>query len=97
MRTVREVIQNLLENGTNEKDGCGGEYDGSWDKCPLWPPDAFAVSSTLVEMTACFTHPSFGGWGKDSFFTSQSNKEDLEEIGEIWEEMPSKYKDEDSG
>jgi len=47
MPTIEKVIQRLLPRGS---DGAR-----NWERCPMWPPDLFALSATLVKLSACYT------------------------------------------
>lgn len=47
MPKVLEVLKRLLPQGSWRT--------GTWDSCPLWPPDVFAVSATLARMSACYS------------------------------------------
>src|SRR4051812_15051008 len=38
-----------------------------WRQPPLWPPDLFAISASLVHLSGCYTEPRFSGW-TDNFF-----------------------------
>ncbi len=54
--TVDAVIKYLLPRGSraspNERSGDGAL---SWDVCPEWPADVFAVVATIVEQSDCYT------------------------------------------
>ncbi len=69
MPSVRDLIRQLLPNGTNDSNR------GSWQRFPFWPPDAFAVAATLANLSgcyarACYTAPCRGS----SFFSDETNK-----------------------
>jgi hypothetical protein len=49
--TVGAVIAGLLPNGSRPR----GRR--SWQQCPIWPPDAFAVAATLAERSGCYAEP----------------------------------------
>ncbi|TCF96620.1 hypothetical protein BZM26_36575 [Paraburkholderia strydomiana] len=61
---IIELVRSILPEGTERRfavirDGevaFGNDSDVvSWDLCPAWPPDLFAVAATLVERTSCYT------------------------------------------
>jgi len=53
--TVQEVIRRLLPAGT----GFADEDDLS--RCPVWPPDVFAVTASLIELSGCYALSRYGG------------------------------------
>jgi hypothetical protein len=78
--TIRDIILRLLPNGTN--DG----KDKKWNKCPLWPPDAFAVVAKLVSISGCYTNNRFtscGCGGNDGLF-NESNRDKIKDAGKKW-------------
>lgn len=55
-----DIVKSLLPKGT---DGSSFRLEGGeWvpaklnvDRCPIWPPDIFAVAGTLIERSGCYT------------------------------------------
>jgi len=54
MTTVGDVVQRLLPEGTRPN-----SY--RWRRCPQWPPDVFAVATTLLERTGIYAHERYSG------------------------------------
>ncbi|MCA3307314.1 MAG: hypothetical protein ING00_16090 [Roseomonas sp.] len=53
MPTLGDVVSSLLPNGSR------GKADApTWEHCPIWPPDVFAVAATLVDRSGCYAEPS---------------------------------------
>ena len=76
MQTVREVIERMLPDGT------GGRKD-RWSLVPIWPPDLFAVSATLVNLSGCYAHTRYlCGFGDCAF--DADYRKDIERIGESY-------------
>ncbi len=44
--TVGDIVKRLFPLGSN------GRH--TWDECPWWPPDLFAVAATLVRVSGCY-------------------------------------------
>lgn len=83
MPTVEEVIYRLLPNGSR-----AGRR--SWDQCPIWPPDVFAVVATLTKLSECYSHARYAcalkstvGRTETWFYDSTYIKE-MAQIGEQW-------------
>lgn len=57
---IIEIVKSLLPRGT---DGSAFRLEfNEWvparknvDRCPIWPPDIFAVTGTLIERSGCYT------------------------------------------
>jgi hypothetical protein len=78
MPSVRDVIERLLPNGT------GGGRTKNWKRCPAWPPDLFAVTGVLVEMSGCYSGRRYaGGAGRGAFFGPRYLKE-VTRAGGAW-------------
>lgn len=57
---VIEVVKSLLPDGTDgslfREDSQGYvPARNNVDRCPIWPPDIFAVTGTLIERSSCYT------------------------------------------
>lgn len=62
MPTVLELMKRLLPSGTNPSTP-GGQPD--WMTIPGWPPDLFALTATLVNLSGCYIHARYTGWDSD--------------------------------
>lgn len=80
MPTVMQTIQRLLPKGTNPLPEGNAP---SWQTVPLWPPDLFAVTATLVEGSGCYTHPRYIDFSSNAFF-NQDYKERVEKAARSW-------------
>jgi hypothetical protein len=58
MATVREIARRLLQPG-------GDIAPPDLNRCPAWPPDAFAVAATLANLSGCYSKRRYLG-GQDS-------------------------------
>lgn len=67
--TVLDVIRRLMPNGTNPRRG----GNASWESCPSWPPDAFAVAAYLLEQSGAYSRLGLVG--------SQSREESHQKTG----------------
>lgn len=77
--TVEEVIRRLLPKGSIPG------ADGSFDECPIWPPDLFAVAATLLERSSVYVNPAFTtGWNAGSYIFDDNYVNDIESIGDEW-------------
>lgn len=64
MPTVRQIVERLLPLGTAARD-----KPADWQRCPMWPPDVFAVAATLVSRSGCYTQTRYiGGAACDQYF-----------------------------
>lgn len=62
MPTVQDVIRRLLPTGTNAyQQPQDPQGPSPWERVPGWPPDAFAVAATLVNMSGCYSRPRYAG------------------------------------
>ncbi|MGV0759105.1 hypothetical protein V6768_07345 [Tistrella mobilis] len=53
MSTIQDLIHRMLPDGT----GLDPDLPASWDACPFWPPDLFAVAARMVELGSVHTRP----------------------------------------
>lgn len=77
MSTVQEIVHRLFPNGT---------YHGHKDHkhFPIWPPDMFALTATLIKRTGCYAHAQFGGYGGAGLFTDRRLLDDLCKHARSW-------------
>lgn len=78
MPTVRDVVRRLFPRGTNPT----GRRN--WGQVPRWPPDAFALAASLIELSGCYVRPRFAGYGKGSLLARRGFLNGLQKIGERW-------------
>ena len=50
--TLGAILESLMPSGTRPDIG-----PRSWQECPSWPPDAFAVAATIAERSGCYAEP----------------------------------------
>jgi hypothetical protein len=87
MPRIIEVIKRLFPLGTNPPGPSQGAPVLVFDRFPYWPPDAFAVAATLVNMSGCYSRPPFSGGDSSPFFDARFNR-DVRELGRAWAELP---------
>jgi hypothetical protein len=58
MARVSEIARRLLQSGT--------EDIPDPNRCPAWPPDAFAVAATLANLSGCYSKQRYLGGEKES-------------------------------
>jgi hypothetical protein len=88
MPRVTEVIERLFPHGTNP--GGLGRGQSNRQVFPIWPPDAFAAAATLVNLSGCYSRPSYAGGIVPLFF-----KDDLVrkicQVGRTWATLPDNH------
>ena len=72
MASVSEIVKRLLPEGT--RDG----PRKTWESCPYWPPDVFAVAATLAELSGCYS------WHRPAPSSRQQYNLDARELGRKW-------------
>lgn len=75
MSTVQEIVNRLFPNGTYHKDH---------KHFPMWPPDMFALTATLIKRSGCYTHAQIGGYGGGGLFTDRRLLDDLCKHAKAW-------------
>ncbi len=78
MPTVNQIIKRLLPTGSNL------EVNESIDEFPRWPPDAFAVTATLVHLSGFYSHTRYIDAGNDGYFFSNDIRQKLKSVGNHW-------------
>jgi hypothetical protein len=79
MPTVRQIIQRLFPNGTNP----GTRRD--WRRFPEWPPDAFAIAATLVDLSGSYCRPRYlSGENGGCLFAGDQHLKLVHEISPQW-------------
>lgn len=82
MPKLIDVIKRIFPKGTSPLN------PESWEDPPVWPPDAFAISATLVNHTGCYADERYSTTGSaDYFFTSEVSNE-MRVDGSKWAEHP---------
>jgi len=51
--TVGDIVRRTMPFGSILNDS-----DASWNQCPWWPADLFAVAARLVQASSCYAEPS---------------------------------------
>lgn len=74
MPTIIGTIKRLLPQGSRGTRTAPSD----WNKCPAWPPDAFAVAATLIELSACYAHIRVGADDPDGYLRR------IRACGEAW-------------
>lgn len=80
--TVGHLIRRLLPQGSRPEKS-DKTAQPSWEKFPQWPPDLFAVSGTLVDLSSCYSFARFEDNGSCNPFTI-SFAEKAQAIGCAW-------------
>ena len=56
--TVGSIVRSMLPSGTFAGPTFPGKPTSpSWDYCPIWPPDVFAIAATLLERSGAYAEP----------------------------------------
>jgi len=88
MPTVVQIIERLFPHGTKLTLDRSGPP--SW-VTPLWPPDAFAVCATLIELSGCYHLPRYAMQGSSHCLFTKAYREEVVAAGKAWSEgKPSK-------
>jgi hypothetical protein len=78
MVTIFDIIERLLPDGTSK----GSRK--SWTRPPMWPPDLFAVTASLVDRSDCYAGRPFGGSaGSNSHFRPEFRSQ-VEDAAKRW-------------
>ncbi|HET6883846.1 MAG TPA: hypothetical protein VFI31_27075, partial [Pirellulales bacterium] len=78
MPTIKSVVERLLPKGSNYPP------TGNRQAIPLWPPDVFAVTATLVEQSGCYSHAKLGGWAPDGLFSKPGYRKKISDLARGW-------------
>lgn len=81
MPTIFQTIKRLLPQGSNKTKG----KRHSWASCPIWPPDLFAVSATLVHLSGCYALPKFSASCSSEYKLNNNYLGVVTKIAEDWE------------
>ncbi len=65
MTTIGKLLDRLLPNGSNPPTKGAA---ASWQELPKWPPDVFAVTATLLNLSGWYGVKKFTGWEEDNIF-----------------------------
>lgn len=74
MPTLKDIVRRLLPRGSYSSE----ENEASWDICPVWPPDAFAVAATIVSQSGCYAKYRVGAADPDGY------RSEVEQAGKDW-------------
>jgi hypothetical protein len=80
MPNVRDIIRRIFPSGTNP---ATDDVKESSKIFPLWPPDMFAVTATIVSQSGLYCRPTFAGGIGESAFTPECVVFALR-IGPLW-------------
>lgn len=87
MPTVGEIIRRLTPKGTllqaepADADSLSNDPMTFWRDPPIWPPDMFAITATLVRYSECYAHREVrGGIGLGDDHVKITRK-----MGQIWQ------------
>ncbi len=56
----------------------------SWDKTPHWPPDVFALTATLANMSGCYSRTAFADQWLPGCYFDKAYRDRVEEAGTSW-------------
>jgi hypothetical protein len=75
---VTDIVHRMLPDGTSAM------HPPSWDACPTWPPDLFAVVATLVNRSGCYSRSRYSaGLLEQGCFTDDYRASVLR-LGDEW-------------
>src|SRR5262249_22608857 len=78
--TVGDIVRKLLPNGSLQ-----GLKNPSWDKCPEWGADIFAVAASIVQASSCYVDPGIALSGTDADSQAKRDRATLHErTGKSW-------------
>ena len=86
MVTIETKLRRLLPNGTGR-----GEDGSDLRGCPAWPPDVFAVVSTLARDLGCYAEERYSHAGVARYLFTETRRQTLKDVGKNWrdhEEVP---------
>ena len=78
MSTIIGIIKRLFPEGTR------ATSSKSWKLCPLWPPDLFAVSATLVNLSGCYSEARFTASEAKRFLFTDEYRRRVVKLGKAW-------------
>jgi hypothetical protein len=79
MSTILQHLHELLPEGTNPGP------DHSFQKCPAWPPDLFAIAATLLDSSSYYATPTFtAGWDKLTYIFTEAYLKEVADVAEKW-------------
>jgi hypothetical protein len=78
MQNILETARRLLPERTYWNAGTG------WLEFPDWPPDLFALTGTLVQLSGCYLHPHYVSHWEGSCFFAEGYVEMVTEVGGRW-------------
>ena len=82
MPKLIEVIRRIFPNGTSPLS------PQSWKEPPSWPPDAFAISATLVNRSGCYTDPRYSTTGLPGCIFTDQLRRNIKANGSKWAKNP---------
>lgn len=79
MPRIIDVIHRLFPDGTSLL------HSDSWKEPPFWPPDAFAIAATLVNLSDCYAQPKYSAAGSPNYMFTKAFHADLQRDGLQWQ------------
>ena len=61
----------------------------SWEECPIWPPDVFAVSATLINLSGCYSRSENSVSGFSQYRFTEQYRQFVCKLGADWRESTS--------
>jgi hypothetical protein len=78
---VCDVVGRLLPNGTRP---LSEENERGWSACPQWPPDAFAVTATLLERSGIYSQDRYSGRANGKCLFGDAYRKVVQRAGAQW-------------
>lgn len=82
MAKLIDIIKKIFPNGTSPL------LPRSWENPPIWPPDAFAISATLINHSGCYADQRYSTTGTPNYFFTETISRELQADGNKWAKRP---------
>src|SRR5690349_12982106 len=82
MSEAVSVIKRLLPNGSRDVSGVP-----DWDEPPAWPPDLFAVATTVVQRSSCYAQFNVRPTDSGEVFSAEYIDQ-VKRLGTAWGQAP---------
>lgn len=80
MPSILNIVHRLFPQGTSLL------HSNTWTQPPFWPPDAFAVAATLVNLSGCYALDRYSVAGSTNYFFTKDLLAELQKEGSYWAE-----------
>jgi len=80
MPKIIDIIHRLCPKGTSPA------RRPNWKKCPAWPPDLFAVTATLVNLSGCYAKPCCTSPWEEFYIFKDSYFQTVKDMSKTWQE-----------